>query len=158
MIAFIPYQRFEIKIKLSQDATREKLADIVEPRQLGWRFSNEHKPFEGELEINKFKISRVIRYRNSFLPVLVGAIQDDLDASSLQVVARPNWFVIVLWPLLLLAFFYSTIISAETTNIGLILLFILFFYAVPTFFFNLELNKAKKLLNEQFETENFSLP
>jgi Flp pilus assembly protein TadB len=158
MITFIPYQHFEIKTKLSQDATREKLADIVEPRQLGWRFSNDHKLFEGELDINTFKISRVIRYRNSFLPVLVGNIQDDLDSSSLQITARPNWFVIILWPVLLIAFFFSTIISAEVTTVGLILLFILFFYGVPTLFFNFELNKAKKLLDEQFKTDSYSLP
>ncbi|MCP4420488.1 MAG: hypothetical protein GY805_28105 [Chloroflexi bacterium] len=151
MIALVPYQRFEIKTKLSWDAAQEKLASIVEPRQLGWRFSRDHKLFEGEINGQAFKISRVLRYRNNFLPTLVGHIQDDLDASSLQIMARPNWYLIVLWPLLLLVFFYATIFSADVTNIGMILLFIAFFYGMPTVLFNFELHKAKKLLHEQFE-------
>jgi len=153
MIALIPYQRFEIKTKLSQEGSREKLAAIVEPRKMRWGFSRADKPFEGELDGHTFKISRVIGYRNSFLPVLVGNIRDDLDSSSLQITARPNWFVIFFWPVLLLIFFYATIFMADVTSIGFILLFFLFFYGVPTLFFNFELRKAEKLLNEQFETD-----
>lgn len=62
--------------------------------------SRNHNLFEGEIEGTSFKISRIIHYRNSFLPILVGQIQDDLDASTLQIVARPHWFVILLWTFL----------------------------------------------------------
>ena len=153
MMVLIPYQRFEIKTNLSQDAAREKLASVVEPRKLGWRFSKDHNLFEGELNEHTFKISRVIRHRNNFLPTLEGTIQDDLDSSSLQITARPNWFMIVLWPLLIVVLLYSTIFSAGVTNIGLILLFIAVFYGLPTVLFNFELNNAKKLLNKVFETK-----
>ena len=156
MIAWIPYQRFEIKTRLSQDAAREKLANMIEPRKIRWGFSQGHKLFEGDLEANTFKISRVIGYRNSFLPVLVGNVQDDLDSSSLQITARPNLFVTFFWPFLLIAFLFSTISVAGETSVGRILLFILFFYGVPMLFFNLELNKAKKLLAEQFELDKLS--
>lgn len=153
-MVLIPYQRFEIKTNLSQEAARKKLASIVEPRQLGWRFSKDHNWFEGELTEQTFKISRIIRYRNSFLPTLEGTIQDDLDSASLQITARPNWFIIILWPLLIIILFYSVIFSAGVTNIGLILLFIAFFYGLPTVLFNMELNNAKKLLNKAFERES----
>ena len=93
MIALIPYQRFEIKTKLSQEAAREKLANIVEPRKVRLGFSRIDNPFEGELESNRFKITRVLGYRNSFIPVLTGEIRDDLDSSTLQIMARPNWAV-----------------------------------------------------------------
>ena len=158
MTTFIPYQSFKIKTRLTHEAARQKLVDIVEPRKIRWGFSRDHAPFEGEVDGSTFKISRVLRSRNSFLPILVGQIQDDLDASTLQITARLNLATLILWPLLLVIFMISTIFAAGVTDSLVILFFALFFYGLPTLLFNYELNKAKKLLNEQFETDTFSLP
>lgn len=158
MIALVPYQKFEIKTRLEQELTRQKLAEIVEPRKL-MRFglSRNHNLFEGEIEGTSFKISRIIHYRNSFLPILVGQIQDDLDASTLQITARPHWFIILFWAFFALAVAAGGLIAGDRSDLWAILPMFLFFYVVPMAAFNWELSKAQKLLNAQFTADLYSL-
>lgn len=158
MVAFIPYQKIKIKTRLTREAARQKLAEIVEPRKLRWGWSRDHLPFKGNIDGQSFKISRIIHYNNSFLPILVGQIRDDLDMSTLLITARPDLFIMFLWPLMGLIFVGAVLYSSELAFLWIILPLFLLFYGVPIFFFNIELNKAKKLLNEQFETDKFSLP
>lgn len=158
MTALIPFQRFEIKTRLGQEITRQKLDEIVEPRKLRFWISRNHNLFEGEVGAQSFKISRVIGYRNSFLPILVGQIRDDLDASTLQITARLNLATLIIWPILLLVLLGAAFFSADVSNPFMLLLLIAFFYALPIGLFNYELNKAKKLLKEQFESDGFSFP
>ena len=159
MIALIPYQTFEIKTRLGQEAARQKLQEIVEPRKL-MRFglSRSHNLFEGEIEGTSFKISRIIHYRNSFLPILVGQIQDDLDASTLRITARPHWFVTLFWVFFAIAVTAGGLISGDPSELWVILPVFFFFYVVPTAAFNFELYKSQKVLNEQFATDHYSLP
>lgn len=160
MISLIPYQKFEIKTRLSQEAAQQKLCEIVEPRKL-MRFglSRKHNLFEGEIEGMAFKISRIIHYRNSFLPILVGQIRDDLDASTLKITARPMWFIVLLWTFALVGVGAGGVLSGDLPGEAwLLLLFIFFFYGLPTAAFNFELYKAKKLLEERLEAANYSSP
>ena len=55
MIAIIPYKTFEIKMRLSQEAARQMLQEIVEPRKLvRFGLSRNHNLFEGEIEGTAF--------------------------------------------------------------------------------------------------------
>ena len=156
MATLIPYQKFKIKTLLSQEDARQKLATIVEPRKRRWGLSRSQMPFEGQIEGNAFKISNIIRYRNSFNPVLDGKIRDDLDISTLEITARPIWFVAVIWTFLLVGTGAGGVLSGDLAEeIWMILPFFLFFYAIPIVAFNLELNKAKKALKKQFQTDPF---
>ena len=158
MITLIPYQRFEIKTRLSQEAARQKLQEIVEPRKL-MRFglSRKHNLFEGEIEGTAFKISRIIHYRNSFLPILVGQIQDDLDASTLRITARLHWFILLFWIFFAFAVAAGGLIAGDPSELWVILPVFFFFYVVPTAAFNWELYKAQQVLNEQLEVDKYSL-
>lgn len=154
MIALIPYQKFEIRTRFSQNVTLGKIAELVEPRQIIRRpFSREHKPLEGEVEGFTFKISRIIHYRNNFLPILIGQIEDDLDATKVKIIARPNLLAFILIPGLLLAPIFLSLFAAETMEIGLFWLIYAVVYIGIVVSFNFELNKAKKLLNEQLEVD-----
>lgn len=159
MIRLIPYQRFEIKTRFSPNVTLGKIAELVESRQLiRTPFAKDHKPFEGELQGFSFKISRIIHYRNNFLPILIGEIQDDLDATSVKIMVRLNLLASFLIPGFLLAPIFLTIFAVETFNVGLAWLIYAFIYLAIMASFNFELNKAKKILEKQLETENYSLP
>ncbi|WP_420643576.1 hypothetical protein [Candidatus Leptofilum sp.] len=159
MIALIPYQKFEIKTRFSQNVTVGKVAVLVESRQIIRRpFSKDHKPFEGEIEGFTFKISRIIHYRNNFLPILVGQIEDDLDATKVKITARPNLLASILLPGFLLAPIFLTIFADETVNVGLFWLIYAGIYIAIVASFNFELNKAKKVLNKQLEVDSFSMP
>ena len=50
------------------------------------RFSRDHAPFQGEVYPGGFRISRIIHYRNSFLPMITGEFQP--GAAGTKVVIR----------------------------------------------------------------------
>ena len=157
MITLIPYQRFEIKTRFSQNVSLGKIAELVESRELMRSpFAKDHRLFEGSIEGFSFKISRIIHYRNNFLPILIGQIEDDLDATSVKITARPNLVASILIPGLLLAPIFLTIFAVETFDLGLAWLLYAVVYIVIVATFNFELNKAKKILNEQLETDKYS--
>jgi hypothetical protein len=77
------------------------MQDAVEPRRL-WRISGLHRDFEGVLSMTGFKICRVINYRNSFLPIVVGKMLPRLQGGTrIEVQMRMQWIVtafMLLWP------------------------------------------------------------
>jgi 1,4-dihydroxy-2-naphthoate octaprenyltransferase len=86
----------------------KRMQDAVEPRRL-WRISGLHRDFEGVLSMTGFKICRVINYRNSFLPIVVGKMLPRLQGGTrIEVQMRMQWIVtafMLLWagfPVLLL--------------------------------------------------------
>jgi len=66
-----PSDRFEIETALSPEAIVTALNTQIEPKKL-FRFSTNHAPFQGEISRDAFRITRIIHYRNSFLPVVRG--------------------------------------------------------------------------------------
>ena len=159
MIALIPYQRFEVRTRFSKNVTLGRVAALVESRQLVRSpFSKDHKPFQGELEGFTFKISRIIHHRNGFLPILVGEIKDDLDATLVQITARPNLIATLLLPGFIIVPIFLMIFGDDTMDLGLVWLFCAISYILVIASFNYEVYKAKKLFNEQLEADKFSLP
>jgi hypothetical protein len=72
-VPLLPFDHFRIETGLTSDEVRNVLAANVEPRQ--WlRFGGNRCPWEGEVMTEDFRIRRIIRYRNSFLPLLRGRI------------------------------------------------------------------------------------
>ncbi|NER36720.1 MAG: hypothetical protein F6J93_22510 [Oscillatoria sp. SIO1A7] len=88
-------QRFTIHTSLSPAEVRAKLAEVVEPRKtLRWRWSKSEKPYEGEIGEHSFKISRIINYRNSFLPQIAGRIQPNGAGSEVEITMNLKGLVI----------------------------------------------------------------
>ena len=80
-----PFDRVSIQTQLAPHEVIARLASVVEPRKF-WRFRGGQQPFEGEVNATDFRITRIITYRNSFLPVIRGRVVPDggggrLDAS-----------------------------------------------------------------------------
>ena len=72
-MAFVPYEHFTIDTSLPFDEAVDRIAQRVEPKRFFRNpFSREHKEFEGSVTPQDFKISRIIHYRNSFLPIING--------------------------------------------------------------------------------------
>src|SRR5215831_2534302 len=96
-MALVPFERLTLRSRLKSDELYRRLAAAVEPAR--WYrnpFSREqHKPYEGEIAPNGFRISRVIRYRNSFLPTIIGRIRADEAGSAIDMVLRLHLFVAV---------------------------------------------------------------
>lgn len=78
MYPFIPYRRISIETSLTvSEAVNLLSASLMPkrplPRLAFFPFAESEKKFEGEVsDTGTWKISRAIRYRNSFLPILYG--------------------------------------------------------------------------------------
>jgi len=68
-------QQFTIETPFCEAVVRQRLLDVVEPRQaMRWGWNAPAKPYQGEVGDRAFQISRIIGYRNSFLPQIEGRI------------------------------------------------------------------------------------
>ena len=177
---FLPYEHLKIRTKLSTKEACEKLDGVVEPlnyvivppngviepkRFFGW-FEVNQKPYEGNLEGSHFEVSRVIHYRNSFLPIIKGEIQPEMSGSSIDITMRPNGFVIafmMLWlgfvGFFLLAIVGSLISSALQGNLedpSIVLApggMFVFGYTLFVGGFKFESSRSKEFFRELFQAE-----
>lgn len=125
--------------------------------------TNNHKPYEGSINGNSFSITRIIGYRNSFLPRISGEIEKDFDGSRINVKMRLHVVVIVflfIWfggvgigcsAALATGFKFG---SQSFEPMSLIPFGMLIFsYALVTGGFKYESIKSKKYLSQLFEAE-----
>jgi len=91
---WIPYGHIRLRTLYNPIEVEYRLADHVEPRRLIRSiFRRNHKFFEGHVENGHFKINRIINRKNSFVPVIVGNIEDDLNYTTLDMVMRLDYLV-----------------------------------------------------------------
>lgn len=94
---FLPFDNFKLLTKLSATEVQQRIESITEPKK-GFSFSfsgNRNKPYEGNLLDRSFEISRIINYRNSFLPVIKGHISTCLGKTEVSIKMRPVFFVLI---------------------------------------------------------------
>jgi len=80
-----PSDRFEIDTAMSPDEIVAALESNIEPGKF-FRFQRHHAPFQGKVYEDGFRITRIIHYRNSFLPVVTGKFLP--GASGIKVAIR----------------------------------------------------------------------
>ena len=87
-----PYRRFVIDTLMPREAAVAAIEKIVEPRKL-WRgiFSSGHREFQGEVSSEGFKVSRIIHYRNSFLPMVIGHFERIPEGTRVAITMRMAW-------------------------------------------------------------------
>ena len=86
---YIPYENLTFATKLSKGQVIDRIKDHLENKK-GIRlsfmgFGTKTKAYEGKVWENNFCISRIIHYRNSFLPIINGTIKNESNGSSIQV-------------------------------------------------------------------------
>lgn len=95
---YLPFENYVLTTELSIDEVYKKLSDNIEPKKT-FRISmfnnNSTKPYEGEITKNSFNISRIISYRNSFLPIIHGEISTFLGKTQINIKMRPVIFVLI---------------------------------------------------------------
>jgi hypothetical protein len=92
-----PKDSFEIDSSLTGGEIFALLDATVEPpKWFRWKATNNEK-YHGEVSLAGFKIWRIIRYRNSFLPIIEGKITPTISGSRIAVTMRLHRFVAVLW-------------------------------------------------------------
>lgn len=79
----LPFDKFRIDTSLTSVEVHNALAAAVEPRKR-FRFGRGRCPFEGELGIDSFTLTRIISYRNSFIPSIRGRIITTSSGSTVE--------------------------------------------------------------------------
>jgi len=95
-MTFLPFERLTLGTELRSDEIYRRLTAAIEPvRWIRNPFSRDHKPYESEINSSGFKITRVIRYRNSFLPIVTGCVRDEGAGCVVEIILRLNVIVAV---------------------------------------------------------------
>jgi F0F1-type ATP synthase assembly protein I len=163
---FIPREQLTCQTHLSSKQVLEKLTSIVEPCKtfrltFFWQKNKNHKPYEGKIEANQFEISRIIGYRNSFLPEIKGMITPKNKKTQIDLRLEMNSFVrtfVLFFTIVVSLFFisiaYYAVSNGHFTPIILVpLCMVVFGYIGVLWAFNYEAKKAKKDLSELWQTE-----
>ncbi len=164
-----PYQRAALYSPLSPQEVFHRLDGEVRPRRTFAERMTElfrqpavdsSKSYEGDLQPDRFKISRIISYQNSFQPFITGRVTPEGPGSlvSLTLAMHPAvylfgviWFSMVLLVLAagLLAFWDG---SASTGDLGIPLAMFLFGFVLFNAGFWFETRRSLRFFKELLET------
>lgn len=110
-----PYTYFEVKTQYSSAEICELLSKKTVKNNSPWFDSIGNYPFRGEVNQGSFKIRPIIRYRNSFLPVINGTIAEKEGETVVQITMRLDRFIELFsyfWSGMVLFVLLSSILSA----------------------------------------------
>lgn len=100
----IPFSKFVIQTELSPSEIQRAISNMTEPKRDAitymTTFRDEHKPFEGEVAEDHFRIQRIIKYRSPFLPLIDGFVRSENHCSVVQIKMKLRFFVsafLTLW-------------------------------------------------------------
>jgi hypothetical protein len=79
-----PSESLAVETSLTPDVVYRLLAESTEPRKT-FRMVRDHRVFQGVVTPRKFEISRIIHYRNSFLPLISGSIHPSPIGTRLMI-------------------------------------------------------------------------
>ena len=154
---YLPYEHITYKTNLSEQEVLTRLSGFVEPKKFGLG-RNYIKEYEGSIDNNSFEISRVIQYRNSFLPDINGIIQKNNNGTEIQVIMRLNLFVLIFllfWCSISTCVFIMITLTQKKISVEFFmpLLMLIFVYALTMVCFKIESKKSKEYLRRSFEAE-----
>lgn len=162
MFSLLPYKRIVFESSLSQAEASRRLKLEVANRRLGLQwFERRTEQFEGTVSEADFQIHRIIRYRNSFLPMITGRFIA-LDQGVRIEVKMKLHVVVLLFSLVWLEGIVSYVMVWGSTQVmagrieiatALPLAMMLFFLLLVTMMFRIEANKASTLLREIFAAQ-----
>ncbi len=73
MVQLLPHDRFNIQTPEAVQTVIKRVAAHVEPRKtVRWTFDRNHAPYEGSVSEAGFKMRRIPKGRNSFVPEIEG--------------------------------------------------------------------------------------
>jgi len=118
---YLPFDRYTITTALSIPEAQQRLLDQLEPaRNAAYVMKNKTKPFTGTIDADGFNIERVIRYRNSFLPVIKGRFSNAFGKTTIEIRMRPNLVALIFmsfWMTVVGAVCIGILIAAITGNL-----------------------------------------
>lgn len=141
------YTRAIIVSNLTETEIIKRLSEILECKKKGaFSYPDQTKKYTGKIENRYFKISKIIKGRNSFIPFIQGKISDNISTRKIELTMRLHSVVIFF----LLLFFGFILNALKNLNEYSILVFTIGVFGITIFFFNQDCNKALKDLKDIF--------
>lgn len=156
---YLPFEFLLYETELSEQEALEKLSDCTQPKKMRFfKAYNPTKTYEGSIDENTFEISRIINYRNSFLPQITGTVQNNGSRTEIEIKMQLNTIVLLFLIFccsMVFLFFLMAIFSAAEITIASFapLLMLVFIYFLTIFCFNYESTKAKAELKKIFKAQ-----
>jgi hypothetical protein len=137
-----PFRKYQFLTSMSTARAAEILQEIVEPRKtFRWRIPSDHRYFEGIVEHDRFKINRIIKGRDSFLPMIEGTFRAEDSGAVVTLNMRMAWPVMIFC----FCFIAFTSLGAMRGNVALFGM-ALFMYFLASICFAIEVRIAIKRL------------
>ena len=166
---FLPVESYILTTKLSVDEVRARIQQNTSPKKDMGFFApknNSSKPYEGSITSNSFKISRIINYTNSFLPIITGTISSYAGRTEVKINMRlasfVKIFVLIFMGLIGVALIVHLFLFARNmpakSSFSLLITFISFiFCGLLTYFaFKKESTISKQFLAKVLEGEEIN--
>ena len=152
----LPYEKFTLISKNSASTVFLILGNNIKERKFLNGLFKEKEYFEGEINTNHFNVNPIYSGRNSFIPIINGAIIEKEEGSLIVITMKLHIFTMVfgfLWFSGVISFLFAGIKYREPALIMISSLFIIFggcLFIIP---FKHEAKKAKNKLIEILEAE-----
>jgi hypothetical protein len=158
----LPFEHIQYSTTLKEEEVRKRLQDFIDTQKEAsfWSLGNRSgKPYEGEIWGSQFTMSRIIFYRNSFLPVIKGRIEHSLNGLTIDVKMQlhPVVFAFLIywvyfWGRLLPGIPLACLVDGATDLVALMPFgMLLFVYTMTIAAFKFEVNKSREDLRTLFE-------
>ena len=148
-----PFRKFELLTLMTPARAAAVLRKIVEPSKIFRSpFSKKHRYFEGSVYGDHFKISRIINYQNSFLPIIEGSFRPEPSGTIVTLKMRMLWPVMIFWVGIILTLLCSSAAEASRLpwivhgNRSFLIKMTLFIYLMASVGFAIEARIAMKTL------------
>ena len=141
------FRKTVIVSSLTETEIIGRLSEIIDSEKRSF-FSNPDraKKYTGKIENRAFKIHKIVKGRNSFIPIIKGEIIDISSTRKIELTMRLHFIVI------LFLFWISGLVIYSLINLNNSsgLFFMVVVLGMTIFFFNQECNKAVKDLEYIF--------
>lgn len=159
---FFAYKSYTLKTNLTPEEIKLiLLKNITTSKNVHISFFEDDtntQRYEGKIYDDRFKISRIISGRNSFLPVIEGRIFKASSGAEIHIQMRLVVYTYIVW-FVIMGFLLSSLF--EITNLMIlrnqfsfgsliVLFFLIFCYLFCILIFNWEIGKSKKFLKDLF--------
>ena len=94
----LPYEKYVLESSLPPAEIGKRISDVIEPKKTAFfapLYRKSARPYEGQYVGDRFEISRIIDYRNSFLPDISGHIISFGNQTRIAINMQLSPFVLV---------------------------------------------------------------
>ncbi len=152
----IPYEKFEIQTSFSESQILQKIDGMIDKRKWWFLPPKDCKDFRGRIVERHFKIYRVIRHRNSFLPLICGKVQGSSVRITMRLHHAVAVFMVIWFGFILLAIgtSISPVVYNDSSFLGTIIVpfaMLILAYLMVMWEFHSDAKKSKNILLAAFK-------